>query len=87
MSTLLLLDRLLVNLIDLFQPIQALENPRFREMIELVARSKDGNVNIPSRHATRKAIIQKYRAHLLDLKKRLNVRIVPRLLEISTIYL
>lgn len=57
----------------LIKPIQALENPRFRELIELVARSKDGEVNFPTRQATRKAIIQKYRAHLLDLRKRLNV--------------
>lgn len=54
------------------QPIQALDHPKFKEMIDIAARATNG-VKIPSRKATQNEIMFSFKKHLTDLKARLNV--------------
>ncbi|KAG1818931.1 hypothetical protein EV424DRAFT_1323542, partial [Suillus variegatus] len=54
------------------QPIQALEHPKFKEMIDVASRATQG-VKIPGRKATRAEIIRVFKNHLTKLKKKLNV--------------
>ncbi|KAI0275580.1 hypothetical protein BGY98DRAFT_920392, partial [Russula aff. rugulosa BPL654] len=60
-------------LVSTDQPIQALEHPKFKEMIDLAARATSG-VKIPNRKGTRAEIMQVFKNHLTSLKVRLNVR-------------
>jgi len=54
------------------QPIQALEHPKFKDMIDVVSRATQG-VKIPGRKATRAEIMWIFKNHLTQLKKKLNV--------------
>jgi hypothetical protein len=54
------------------QPIQALEHPKFKELIDVASRATNG-VNIPGRKATRAEIMHMFKAHLTKLKAQLNV--------------
>jgi len=54
------------------KPIQALEHPKFKEMIDIVARATN-SVKIPRRKATRAEIMWMFKNHLTKLKKTLNV--------------
>ncbi|KAF8574103.1 hypothetical protein K439DRAFT_1373364 [Ramaria rubella] len=54
------------------QPIQALEHPKFVEMIEVAARAKN-SVKVPTGKATRKGIMLLFRQHLHDVKSCINV--------------
>ncbi|KLO04093.1 hypothetical protein SCHPADRAFT_841035, partial [Schizopora paradoxa] len=74
------LDAAIRWLISADLPLQTLENPCFREMIEIVARSKDGKVKHATRQKVREAIIKKYMEHLRDLRKCLNVNLLSIIL-------
>ena len=54
------------------KPIQALEHPKFKEMIDVASRATKG-VKIPGRKATRAEIIHTFKDHLTKLKAKLNV--------------
>ncbi|KAG1854122.1 hypothetical protein C8R48DRAFT_610355 [Suillus tomentosus] len=54
------------------QPIQALEHPKFKDMIDVAARATNG-VKIPGRKATRAEIMRMFKNHLTKLKVTLNV--------------
>ncbi|KAH9159939.1 hypothetical protein EDB89DRAFT_1857309, partial [Lactarius sanguifluus] len=54
------------------QPIQALDHPKFKEMINIASRATNG-VKIPSCKATRYEIKALFKRHLTSLKSRLNV--------------
>jgi hypothetical protein len=56
------------------QPIQALQHPKFCELIDVVSRATKG-VNIPGRKAMRAEIMRLFKEHLTKLKAQLNVRI------------
>lgn len=56
------------------QPIQALEHPKFKELVDVVSRATNG-VKIPGRKATRAEIMRMFKNHLTTLKARLNVHI------------
>lgn len=56
----------------LLQPIQALEHPVFRNMIDIAARATEG-VKIPNRKQTRREIIDMFKRNMTKLRKRLNV--------------
>ncbi|KAG1801824.1 hypothetical protein EV424DRAFT_1331604, partial [Suillus variegatus] len=58
------------------QPIQALEHPRFKEMVDVASRATQG-VKIPGRKATRAEIMRMFKSHLTKLRKKLNVRCRP----------
>lgn len=60
------------------QPIQALEHPKFKEMINIAARSTEG-VHIPGRKATRTEIINLFKQQLSRLKEKLNVSLFSKL--------
>ena len=53
------------------QPIQALEHPQFKKMIDIASRATKG-VNVPSRKVTRSHIIRYFKDHLMKLKTRLS---------------
>ncbi|KAJ7190286.1 hypothetical protein GGX14DRAFT_343158, partial [Mycena pura] len=55
------------------QPIDALDHPKFRNMIEISARAKNGVV-IPGRKATRDEIMDIFKRSMEQLKAKLNVR-------------
>lgn len=55
-----------------FQPIQALEHPKFQKMVNIAARAVRG-VKFPSRKQTRRAIIDQFKKQMKALKDRLNV--------------
>ena len=58
----------------LFQPLQALEHPKFHEMIAVASRAPKGEgVNIPGRKATRSHIVKLFDTHMRDLRERLSV--------------
>ncbi|EJD50307.1 hypothetical protein AURDEDRAFT_58667 [Auricularia subglabra TFB-10046 SS5] len=59
-------------LVETNQPLSAVDHPRFRHMLEVASRAKNG-IKIPSRKATRAEILQVFRQHMADLKKRLTV--------------
>ncbi|KAG1765529.1 hypothetical protein EDD22DRAFT_760055, partial [Suillus occidentalis] len=54
------------------KPIQALEHPRFKEMVDVASRATQG-IKILGRKATRAEIMQMFKNHLTRLKKKLNV--------------
>ncbi|KAG1765407.1 hypothetical protein EDD22DRAFT_775068, partial [Suillus occidentalis] len=54
------------------QPIQALEHPKFKEMIDVAARATNG-IKIPGRKATRAEIMRTFKTHLTGLRSKLNV--------------
>ncbi|KAJ3828573.1 hypothetical protein F5880DRAFT_1472177 [Lentinula raphanica] len=57
------------------QPIDALEHPSFRQMIEIASRASSvTGVDIPNRKATRAHIIARFKKSLSDLSEQLNVR-------------
>jgi hypothetical protein len=56
------------------QPIQALEHPKFKEMIDVASRATNG-VDIPGRKATRGEIIRLFKDHLTNLKAEFAVSI------------
>ena len=53
------------------EPIQALEHPKFKEMINVAAHTTN-RVKIPGRKATHAEIMQNFKNHLTRLKKTLN---------------
>lgn len=56
------------------QPLQALEHPKFHQMIAVAARAPKGvGVKIPGRKATRSHIIRLFDSHMRDLRERLSV--------------
>ncbi|KAH9920979.1 hypothetical protein B0H21DRAFT_701867 [Amylocystis lapponica] len=57
------------------QPIQALEHPTFRKMIDIASRATEA-IKIPGRKRTRKEIIRMFQQQLLHLRKKLNVRLI-----------
>ncbi|KAG2127398.1 hypothetical protein BD769DRAFT_1357277 [Suillus cothurnatus] len=54
------------------QPIQALEHPKFKEMINIAAHATNG-VKIPGRKATHAEIMRTFKTHLMGLRSKLNV--------------
>ncbi|KAF8179097.1 hypothetical protein K438DRAFT_1604216, partial [Mycena galopus ATCC 62051] len=54
------------------QPIDCLEHPKFRDMIDIASRAKDG-VLIPGRKSTREEIIDLFKRRMDQLKTKLNV--------------
>ncbi|KAG2087847.1 hypothetical protein BD769DRAFT_1372795 [Suillus cothurnatus] len=54
------------------QPIQALEHPKFKEMIDVALCATQG-VKIPGQKATCAEIIYVFKNHLTNLRKKLNV--------------
>jgi hypothetical protein len=56
------------------QPIQALEHPKFKEMISVAARATHG-VTIPNRKATRNYIMDLFQKNLTNLRSTLTVTI------------
>jgi hypothetical protein len=73
---------LLVNpsllLIFFCQPLQALEHPAFKKMIDTSARATKG-VKTPNRKQTRLDIITLFRNQMKRLKDRLNVRLFQKI--------
>jgi trans-aconitate methyltransferase len=61
------------NLVLSIQPLQALEHPKFKDMIDLAARATNG-VKISGRKATQAEIKRMFKEHLTRLKAKLNVR-------------
>lgn len=57
------------------QPIQALEHPKFKELIDVASRAKNG-INIPGRKTTRAEIMRVFKNHLTTLKAQLNIRVL-----------
>ncbi|KAH9954159.1 hypothetical protein BC827DRAFT_1088143, partial [Russula dissimulans] len=54
------------------QPIQALEHPKFKMLIDVASRATNG-VKIPGWKATRVEIMGMFKNHLMTLKAQLNV--------------
>ncbi|KAF8135553.1 hypothetical protein EV363DRAFT_1159309, partial [Boletus edulis] len=59
-------------LIDMDQPVHALQHPSFQAMINLVSRATNG-ITIPTRKDTQQKVINLFRRQLLDLHKHLTV--------------
>ena len=57
------------------QPIQALEHPKFKELIDVASRARNG-VKIPGRKGTQAEIIHMFKNHLMTLKAQLNVSVL-----------
>lgn len=53
--------------------MQALDHPKFREMIDIASRAKDG-VTVPGRKLIREEIIEMFKKQLDSLRKEMNVR-------------
>ncbi|KAH7924808.1 hypothetical protein BV22DRAFT_1012537, partial [Leucogyrophana mollusca] len=60
-------------LIETNQPIQAVDHPKFRLMIDIASRATNG-VIVPNRNATRREIMDMFKRQMTKLKERLNVR-------------
>lgn len=58
------------------QPIQALEHPKFKELVDVASRARNGVV-IPGRKATRGEIKRIFKDYLTGLRSELNVRFFP----------
>ncbi|KAJ6523122.1 hypothetical protein DFH09DRAFT_938048, partial [Mycena vulgaris] len=56
------------------QPIDALNHPKFKEMIDVAARAHNG-VRIPGRKATREEIMELFQRQMENLRVRINVSI------------
>ncbi|KAG2074081.1 hypothetical protein BDR04DRAFT_1008948, partial [Suillus decipiens] len=54
------------------QPIQALDHPKFQDMIDVASRATNG-VKIPNRRATHTEIMRIFKNHLMRLRMTLNV--------------
>ncbi|KAG1895253.1 uncharacterized protein F5891DRAFT_927034, partial [Suillus fuscotomentosus] len=54
------------------QPIQALEHPKFKEMINIVAHATN-SIKIPGRKATHVEIMRTFKTHLMELRSKLDV--------------
>ncbi|THU82731.1 hypothetical protein K435DRAFT_690978, partial [Dendrothele bispora CBS 962.96] len=54
------------------QPIEAVEHPKFQNMIQIASRATNG-VNIPSRKVTRQAIMDLFKKNIVELRRRLLV--------------
>ncbi|KAG2142680.1 hypothetical protein BD769DRAFT_1348977, partial [Suillus cothurnatus] len=54
------------------QPIQALEHPKFKEMVDIASCATNG-VKIPDRKATHAEIMRMFKNHLTRLRNTLNV--------------
>ncbi|KAI1782187.1 hypothetical protein LXA43DRAFT_906527, partial [Ganoderma leucocontextum] len=61
-------------LIETDQPIQALQHPSFKSMIDIAARATEG-VRIDDLRNTREAIINTFKRNMTRLRDKLNVRI------------
>ncbi|KAG2113946.1 uncharacterized protein F5147DRAFT_744119 [Suillus discolor] len=59
-------------LISTSQPIQAVDHPSFKNMIDVAARATNG-VILPNRNATRREIMDLFKKQMSKLKERLNV--------------
>ncbi|KAF8129341.1 hypothetical protein EV363DRAFT_1169364, partial [Boletus edulis] len=59
-------------LITTSQPLQAVEHPSFKKMIDIASRANKG-VIIPNRHASRQEILNLFKKQMASLKERLNV--------------
>ena len=57
------------------QPIQALEHPKFKELIDVASHATNG-INIPGRKGTRAETVRLFKKHLTTLKAQLNVRVL-----------
>ncbi|KAF9566461.1 hypothetical protein CPC08DRAFT_628312, partial [Agrocybe pediades] len=60
-------------LISQDMPIQALEHPKFKHMIDVASRATPNGVVIPNRKATRRHIMSLFKRNLDKLHKRLTV--------------
>lgn len=58
----------------MLQPLQALEHPAFKKMINVAARATSG-VKIPNRKATRNEVVDLFKRQMTSLKAHLNVRL------------
>jgi len=56
------------------QPIQAVDHPSFKKMIDVASRAPNG-VSIPNRKATRHEIMDSFKTQMSKLKEHLNVRV------------
>lgn len=56
----------------ILQPIQAVDHPSFKNMINIASRATNGVV-LPNRNATRRDIMDLFKTQLTKLKGRLNV--------------
>jgi hypothetical protein len=56
------------------QPIQAVDHPSFKKMIDVASRAPNG-VSIPNRKATRREIMDSFKKQMSKLKEHLNVRV------------
>ena len=54
-----------------YKPLQAVEHPKFHEMIGVASRAKDGVV-IPSRNIAREEILLLFQKNMKDLCEQLN---------------
>ncbi|KAG1787959.1 uncharacterized protein HD556DRAFT_1245953, partial [Suillus plorans] len=59
-------------LVSTSQPIQAVDHPSFKNMINIASRATNGVV-LPNRNATRRDIMDLFKTQLTKLKGRLNV--------------
>jgi hypothetical protein len=56
----------------LLQPIQALDHPKFYEMIDIALWATNG-VKIPGQKSTQATIIQMFKDHLIKLREQLSM--------------
>jgi hypothetical protein len=61
--------------ITYFQPIQAVDHPSFKKMIDVASHATSG-VSVPNRKATRREIMDSFKKQMSKLKERLNVCIL-----------
>ncbi|KAJ7134096.1 hypothetical protein C8R46DRAFT_923455, partial [Mycena filopes] len=62
-------------LVSTDQPIDALNNEKFKNMIDIASRAKDG-VKIPGRKSIRVEILNLFKTRMKNLKAKLNVRVL-----------
>ncbi|KAJ7847688.1 hypothetical protein B0H13DRAFT_1646001, partial [Mycena leptocephala] len=67
-------DAALEWLIATDQPIDALNHPKFKEMIDIAARAPDG-VKIPGRKTTREEILNLFQKQMANLRVRINASV------------
>ena len=72
------------HLILSLQPIQALEHPKFKTLIDVASRATNG-IKIPGRKATWVEIMCLFKNHLVMLKAQLNVRVLLIFLSFLTV--
>ncbi|KAF9240078.1 hypothetical protein BU15DRAFT_34297, partial [Melanogaster broomeanus] len=54
------------------QPIQTMDHPSFKKMVDVASRATNG-VIVPNRHATRREIMDLFKKQMTHLRERLNV--------------